>query len=699
MIDPKKLTIPELNRLFEESKSDLAEHLAEARSFVNLFQGNHFAKRNQKLTRALDNTPFDQDTKIRVVKNHTQVVCKYIVNSLLQLAPTGVVSPKNPNELQDIKAAEIHKTVLEDFKYQNKIDAHIRRWAHDFVISGECFLNVFWDPNKGRKISPSTYYDLMGQLVQDAPFFCGDVVLERIFSWDIRMDVSARSFEEATWVGFEKMVAPDVIRRSFGDNPDIEKAIKEDMDDTFKVFESSGKYKEAKGKVRLRQVYLRPCTDYPNGLYLIFSKEIELARGELPVDANGNPFFPIKYVGFDEIPTSPRSTSIIRSIRPEQMQVNFCATAIAHTLSTVGWDKMIVPTGGEVEAGATKAGVRIFKVPGGKQSSDFIPGRSGEQFLATMQQCITEIYNKTGVPENWDEKAADADVMAVLYKNMRQRTRFSLYGKKFADFIVDVFEDVLRLKKAYMKDEEFFLVTGKQEYQNIAEFRSMDDLGYQIKIEEGSEDLESRFGKYMGLMQTMQYLGNNLDDNAKGMILRNLPFINGEEITSKMTTNYDTARNIMLALDRGEVPPISDIGDPLYVSEQLNARMYKPDFRYLAPQIQQAYQQQVAAYNDIYNEKAAAVQRAQAGFIPADGPTVPIEGMYEETIGSNGQPKYVRTQLPQAAIKWLQEQLKAQGMALGNIASLPLGQQAQVADQFSQMQPQQPGMSPGMPQM
>jgi hypothetical protein len=697
MSESKQITVSDLKRKFEESKSELSDHLAECRTNNNLFQGNHFHKKQQKLTRSLEGSGVSEDTKIRVVKNHTQVVCKYIINSILSLAPTGIVEPNDEAEMSDIKAAEIHKEILEDYKHQNKIDDHIRRWTHDYVVSGECFVNVFWDNTKGRKIKPSPYVDIMGQVIQGEPFFSGDVVIERIFPWDVRMDTGAKSFEEAMWIGYEKMVDKDVIRRIAPDHPELEKILREDEDTTYKVFEAgSGKYKESKGKVLLCQAYLRPSSDHPNGQFIFFNKDIEIIRGDLPVDQNGNVFFPIKYVGFDEIPTSPRSSSIIRMFRPEQMQVNFCASAIAQTLTTIGWDKMIVPTGGEVETGSTKAGVRIFKVPGGKQSADFIPGRSGEQFLATMQQNITEIYNKTGVPEQWDEKTNDADVMAVLYKNMRQRTRFSLYAKKFGDFLCDVFEEVLRLKKAYMTDEEFFLVTGGQEYGNIAEFRRMEDLGYQIRIDEGSEDLESRFGRYMGLMQTMQYLGSNLDDNAKGMILRNLPFINGEEITSKMTVNYDNSRNIMLALDRGEMPPITDIGDPLYISEQLNARRYKPDFKYLNPQIQQVYLQQIQAYNQIYNEKAAAVQRAQSGFIPADGPTVPIEGMYEETIGSNGQPKYVRLQVPQASLKWLQEQLQAQGAALGNIANLPLGTQAAVAEQFNNQQ--QMGQQPMMPQ-
>lgn len=686
MIEPEKLTVSELKRLFEESKTALGDHLSETRTNNNLFQGNHFQKKGSKLSRNLEQAGVNEDVKIRITKNHVNTVCKYIINSILSLAPTGTVAPKNPNELQDQKAAEIHKTILEDYKYQNKIKSHIRSWAHDYVVSGEIFLNVFWDPNKGRKITPSPSYDIQGNPTQPAPFFGGDVVCERIFPWDVRMDAGAKCHQEAGWLGYEKMVNPDVIKKLVPDHPELDKVIKADTDDTYKVFEAnSGTYREAKGKVLLRQMYFRPCTEYPNGLYIFFTKETELIRGELPVDKNGNVFFPMKYLGFDEIPTSPRHASIIRQIRPEQMEVNRCASAIAQTQMSVGFDKLIVPTGGTVEEGGTKAGIRIVKVPGGKQSSDYIQGRSGDQFLATMQQNISEIYTKTGVPENWDEKQQDTDIMATLYKNMRQKTRFSLYGDKFSEFIVEVFEEVLRLKKAYMTDHEFFMVTGKAEYQNINEFRSLDDLGYQIKIEEGTEDLESRFGRYMVLTNVLQYIGSNMDDNTKGTILRNLPFANGEEITSGLTQQYDNAKNIMLSLDRGEQPPVSEIADPLYVAQQLNNRIFKPDFQYLTPQIQAEYKHQVAQYNEIYIEKTRAVQRAEQGFIPADGPTVPVDGMY---VTDPVTGKTSRMQVPQTAIKWLTEQLQAQGQALGNFGTLPLGQQSQIANQSMQ----QPGM-------
>lgn len=684
-----KLSVSEIKRLFEESKTQSAEHLAELRSFNNLFQGNHFNKTNSRLSRTLNEMPNTEEVKARVTKNHINTISKYIINSILSLAPTGVITPKNPSEIQDQKSAEIHGMIFSDFKGRNKLNTKIRSWVHDYVVSGECFLNLFWDDNVGIKIFPSPFYDQLGNEVQEPPFFEGDVVIERIFPWDVRMDVGAKSFDEASWVGYEKMVDGDVLKKSFGNHPDIDKAIKADSDDTYKVFQAStGTYKEAKGKVLLRQIYYRPCSDYPNGLYMFMTKEIELARGELPVDKSGNVFFPIKYLGFDEIPTCARSTSCIKQIRQEQYIVNQCASNIMQTQMTVGFDKLLVPAGGEISAGTHKAGIRIIRVPGGKQNADYIPGRSGDQFLATMTQNISEMYTKLGVPENWDEKNQDMDIMASLYKNMRQKTRFSLYAEKFSEFLCDVIETSLRLKKSYMRDETFFRVTGKSEYANIAEFRSLDDLGYQIKVEGGTEDLESRFGRYMALTQTMQYLGNNLDKNAIGMIMKNLPFNNNEEIGSKYTQGYENARNIMLALDRGEMPQIIQTGEPLYFSEELEHRMLKPDFRYLTEQIKQAYTQQAQAYRDLYTQNMQQVQMAQSGFIPADGPTVPVDGMYESSPGPNGEMKTKRVQVPQAAIEWVIEKLKSQGQAFGNVESLPMGQQAQVASQYMQ------GMSP-----
>jgi hypothetical protein len=694
---PKELKTSDLNQLFEESKTQTNEHLAELRQNNNLFQGNHFLKNKSKLSRAMDDVSSNDEVKIRVTKNHTNTVCKYIINSIISLAPTGVVTPKNPGEIQDQKSAEIHKTIFDDYRTRNKLKAHIRRWVHDFVVSGECVVNVFWDNNVGPKVTPNPSYDELGQPVMPAPYFEGDAVLERVFPWDLRMDPGCKSFEEATWLGYEKMVDPGIIKKMFADHPELTRAIQSDQDDTYKVFEAStGTYKESKGKVKLRQIYYRPCADYPNGKYVFFTKEIKLAEGDLPTDQNGNVFFPIHYVGYDEIPTSPRSSSIIKQFKPEQMEVNRCASSIAQTQMTVGFDKLLVPTGGEVSAGTHKSGIRVIRVPGGKANSDYIPGRSGDQFLTTLQQNISEIYSKTGVPERWDEKGQDTDIMASLYKNMRQKTRFTLYGDKFSDFLIEVIESVLRLKKAYMSDEAFFRVTGKLEYANIGEFRSTDDLGYQIKIEEGTEDLESRFGRYMSTMQSMQYVGQNLDQNTIGLMLKNLPFSNNDEIHSRMTINYENAKNIMLSLDRGEFPEISQVEDPAYIASELNHRMRKADFKYLTEQIKQAYMQQVQQYNEIQTTKLREVQMSEQGFIPFDGPQVPVDGMYEITIGSNGQEKSERVKIEQSAINWLLEKKKQQGSVMGNIQNMPLGQQAQLAEQFNQQQAS--GMSPQMPQ-
>jgi hypothetical protein len=683
----RPLKASDLNSKFNDSKSVLTEHLAEARTNVNLFVGNHFQKKTSKtLGRVLEASKADAETKIRVTKNHTNTICKYIINSILGLAPSGVIVPNNPTEMQDQKSAELNGSVWEDFKNRNKFRSHVRNWAEDFVVIGEVWVNQFWDWNRGRFMGMEPQLDPMtGEQTGETPVHEGDVALERIFSWDIRMDVGAKSFDDAEWVGYEKMVTQDKIISAFGDSEEIRRACKSDTDETYKVFDSqTGEYKDQKGRVLLRQCYFRPCHTYPKGWFVFFTKDIILAEGELPTDQKGNVFFPIKHVGLDGIPTSPRSSSVIRVIRPDQMEVNRCASNIAQIQQTMGMDKMIVPTGGEVQADTSKAGIRLIKVPGGKQNADFIPGRSGDQFLATMQGAIAEMYRKTGVPEVIDSKTQDTDILASLYKDERQKVQFSLYAEKFGEFIRDIMMDTLRLKKAYMRDDAFVAAVGKSERINIAEFRATDDLGFQIKIEPGTDDLQSRYGKHLALTNVMQYLGTDLDNNTKGMMMKQLPFLNGDEIFAEYTIQYETARNIMLALDRGEVPEIVESGDPDYFFKQLEMRKYKADFRFLPFQIQNNYQQQIDAYKELYNTKLMEVQRAKDGFIPADGPMVPIEGMYETVMGSNGQAKQQRVQIYQSSLQWLIEQLKAQKIAFGQIETLPLGQQAALAETYNQ---------------
>jgi hypothetical protein len=678
MIDtkPKPMKASDLNSKFSDSKTQLKDHLAEARTNVNLFIGNHFQKKLSRLSRSLEKAPADSETKIRVTKNHTNTICKFIINSILGLAPTGVILPKNPAEIQDQKSAEIHAAIWEDYKTRNKFRDTVRRWAHDYIVIGEVWVNQFWDDQKGRVLGKELVTDpVTGEPTGENTIREGDVVLERIFSWDVRIDPGAKSFEEAEWVGYEKMVSQDVIKRTFGDSEEIRKACKSDMDETFQVFDSAtGGYQDQKGKVLLRQIYFRPCTDYPEGYFVFFTKETILAEGPLPTE-----IFPIKFLGMDEIPTSPRAASVIRTIRPDQMEVNRCASAIALTQMTLGFDKMIVPAGGQVDSSEMKSGVRLFKVPGGKASADIIPGRAGDQFLTTMTNAISEMYRKTGVPEQFDEKIQDTDILASLYKNQRQKLRFSLYADKFSDFLTDIIMDTLRLKKLYMRDEAFVAAVGKSERINIPEFKSLDDLGFQIKVEPGTEDLETRYGKHLSLTNTMQYLGNNLDKNTIGMLLKQMPFSNSEEIYADYTIEYETARNIMLALDRGEMPDIVTAGSPDYFFKQLEMRKFKPDFKFLPFQVQQAYQQQIDAYKQLYNDNLVQIQRAQEGFIPYDGPTVPVDGMYETITGSNGQPKSTRLQLPLSSLNWLVEHLQAQKIGFGNIQTLPQGQQAELA--------------------
>ena len=137
----------------------------------------------------------------------------------------------------------------------------------------------------------------------------------------------------------------------------------------------------------------------------------------------------------------------------------------------------------------------------------------------------------------------------------------------------------------------------------------------------------------------------------------------------------DISTNQVEALAEALATIISENGGQVTVNNEL---------RYNTFQVQNNYQQQIEAYKQLYNQNLQEIQRAKDGFIPAEGPSVPVEGMYETVMGSNGQAKSQRVQIPQSSIKWLIEQLQAQKIGFGQIQSLPQGQQASMAQAYNQ---------------
>ena len=705
------LDVHQLNEIYTEAEGTDFELFSEQRSNVQLSVGSHYIQRSSRFwSRIRDTRQLQQRENIRLTKNHLSKIVKTYINAINNHSPGVTIMPKNDTELQDQKAAELHGAVWEDVKHRHKFREQKLNWIKDFVEIGELAVKIFWDPNKGEFLGyeakmikdPMTgemvpeVDPMTGEMVPSSKaVFTGDFVFDRIWGFDLLRDPAAKTMSGSRYLIYRKMVDIPTLKKMIG--PDEKKLamVHETGRDTFQVFEgTNGGYRRVKNMAQVREYYYRPSGDYPKGYFYITTESGILWEGELPFG-----IFPITFVGFDEASTSPRYRSIIKQLRPYQAEVNRSASKIAEHQITLGDDKILIQAGTKIASGGILPGVRAISYQG--MPPTHLPGRSGEQYLAYMQSQISEMYGIANVAEEVEEKQRQIDPYTMLFKSMREKKKFSIYAEKFENFMTELCEKTLVYAKNYYKPEMLVPAVGKREVINIPEFKNMDDLGHQIKVEPQSDDIESKLGKQLVMNHILQFVGPQMEPDQTGLIMRAMPFTNNEKIFESFTQDYDNSVNDILALDRGQYREPRKYDNHKFIIKALVNRMKQSDFENLDPQIQQLYAQKVQQHEEFETMNLQEIQKAQSGFIPSGGFLVACDFYVKDPEKPSRQR---RARIPSEAVKWLVDKLESQGSNLKDLENLQQGALVDIAQQFNQGQPQQQqqipagaGQAPGGP--
>ncbi len=700
-------TISDLNNLNRESEQADKDTQGEMRTNLQLCAGDHFNSnyRGSKFwNRIRDAKQLSPEIRLRLTKNHIGRIAKLYENAIQAHAPGVKVVPKIESEIQSQKAAEQHNAVWQDVKTRHKINKKIRGWVKDYVELGECASKIYWDPKAGKQIgwepetdeegnvvtSPPTQHPITGEMIpgqmqpSTTPVMTGDLCFEVIHGFDLRRELGIKSMDESTWLGFVKMVNLKDLKAKYAGTPQ-EKFIQESSTDTFRVFDGgSNSYKNVKDMAQVREFYFKPCAEYPNGYFYIFVENGILEEGELPFG-----IFPIVWESFDEVTTNPRGQSIIRQLRPFQVEINRAASQAAQHQITIGDTKVFLLSGSKPGSGVNRPGVRYETITG--QAPVIVPGQTGEQFFQYIQDQIKEMYMVAELGGELEEKdPGQIDAYALLFKSLKQKKKFVLYAEKFEAFLVDIAFMSLKLMKKYAPPQLFTSMVGRNEQVNIQEFKSSDDLQWQIKVEPQTDDIETSFGKQLVLNNIIQYTGTNLDKNQLGKMIRLSPYLNNEKMLSDLTQNYDNATNDILALDRGEYPPTQQYEDHKYLLDAITNRVKQPDFRFKTPQIQQMYAMKIKEHQKAIALEAQQLQMAESGFIPTTGFQVAAD-FYVPDPKNPQSSKRVR--VPSDSLQWLLKKLEDQGTAMQGLE----GMDPQNMAQIGQMLPHQ-NVPRGMPQ-
>lgn len=694
-----KKSLEDLNQLYSQAETADKEILAEMRSNVQLIAGMHYSNKNSRFDRVRESQNLTSAQKLRLTKNHIQKITKAYVNSIVEAAPGVFIRPRNERDIHHQKAATLNASVWQFAKDTQKLDAKVIDLAKDFIELGECFVKVFWDPTKGKFLGYNQSLDAEGngevdedgemKPDMDDPVFSGELVVERILACNVLRDPQAQTMDDSEYLIVRKMVPIKTLKKILENDPDPSKlkAVQPGSREEFMIFDASTQgYQQTKDMAMVREYYFRPSPCYPQGYFYIATQHGVLFEGELPFG-----IFPIAYCGFDSMQTSPRHRSIVKQLRPYQIEINRTASKIAEHQVTSD-DKLLIQTGTKVSSGGVLPGVRTVQYSGVKP--EILSGRTGEQYLPYLTAKISEMYQVAGVPEALEDKEVQADPMAMLFRSAKDKKKFVIYISKFEQFLKEVCLIYLGLAKNYFDDQMLIPMVSKNEFVNVSEFRQTGELELSIEVKPMSDDVNTMFGKALAINHALQYVGPNMKPDQVGHLLRQMPFANFEDSFSDLTLDYDAATNLVLALERGEMVEPSPADNKEYMIKRLDKRMREADFRMLAPQIQQNFLQLKQSYQSMIAEELKKLQAAQQGFIPTEGALIKTD-MNVEMPNSTGGVKTTRAAFPYKALEWLDQKLKEQGMAQERLqAELSQATLAEISAQI----PNQQGQGTATPQ-
>lgn len=647
---PETHSVEDLEKLYQEDDEADKELFAEMRSNILLKTGDHYNKmRSNFFKRLRDSRGISQEQKIRLTKNHIQKIANAYANHILSTAPGVGFEPAQQSELQDQKNAEMNRSVWEYAKEKNSLDEQVQAWVEDFVDVGEVATKIFFDPSEGAS---------------------GEILFEEVYGFNLLVDCAATSFKKAKRATIRKMVDLKKLKKMYPEEEHA-KALQESSDQTYTIFErGKGGYQKSKGECLVRETYFRPGLQYPNGYVYIWVKGHILFEGELPAG-----IFPIIQKPFNRLQTKARGQSVIKTLRPYQAEINRSGSKIAEHQITLGDDKLLVQHGTKVTSGVSLPGVRTANYTG--MAPVVLPGRDGSQYLNYMNSQITEMYNAAMVDEKPAEMSGQLDAYSLLFRSASQKKQFQLYIRRFEAFLKEVCSTYLELARYHFTDDMVIQMAGRKERVNIAEFRDTSPLCYKIKVTAQSEDIETKLGKQLVLNHVLQYVGNQLGKEDIGKLIKAMPYSNQDESFNDLTMDYESATNDILALDRGEQPPVHPNDPHPYMVKRLTARMRQADFQFLNPQVQNNYQMRLQAHEQFIAQQAQAIQMAEAGFIPTGGYLVACDFYVQSDANDPSKTKRVR--MPSESLQWLIQKLETQGSSLDQLENVNQQNLAEIA--------------------
>lgn len=453
--------------------------------------------------------------RIRVTDNKILPRYRKQVSRLIRNRPKMTVVP-NTNEQEDIEAANLGTKVLESFWRNDKMQGKTRTLGGWIYATGNGFLDDRWDPKKGPiRMSPE------GKLV-----YAGDATCGVWSPFEVLVPSSGlgdTEFHEFPWMMKHKFRELSYYERYGAKGklimPEDRKIMQADTSTVLGI--NLGPSSDSVPGAMEMQLYVQPCSEHPEGLFVIAANGIVLHKDKYPFD-----FYHMEHFKDVEIPGIFWGMATTEAAIWLQKLWNRTFSDIAEFNRTMGRGKWLVPRGTNMQADPDDThGQKLVYTPkmGFKPEHLTLKGlpTSYQQVINIIAQSFMELYYQHEVTSGTNKSDIRSGEMVSLLLEQDDMGNIPTHAV-FEEGMEAVFSRVLRrIQKGYDSARAIQIAGRGSEFQ-VLSFQGADLRGNtDVHVTKESSLPDSRVARQNTIMNRFDkgLYGDPMDPEIRRQVL------------------------------------------------------------------------------------------------------------------------------------------------------------------------------------
>lgn len=416
----------------------------------------------------------------------------------------NVIKPRVMTKVSKQTKNRIKYDVIPDTNSQNRIEIakastkYLHHWWQEegmnrktrdiFMnnnVKGYCLAKVFFDPDLGDDITPSDEDVERYKLDKsDETTKMGLVVCHICDPLTISIDPAATTDDEIRWIVEEKPRDLDYIEQKYGKEVTADENLNYLAQDISGL--SNDQQKKNKNMAMVRELWINPCPEYPNGL------KVTTTRNEfLDIDENAgeHPYF---IFGDIPIPGSVKYKAFIEDMLPVQREINIARTMFATHMKKMGNSIWMMPRGSNYdpdELTNDEASVVEYDVIGGRGPERVPPNDIPSFFDRILEYATKDLDDMSGAREiSQGRLPAGLDTASGLALMVEQENeKLAVTSLNYEEGMKNLLKRVLMLMKKHYTEERLGRILGPDNEVELIAFTGAElSGGEDINIVQGS---------------------------------------------------------------------------------------------------------------------------------------------------------------------------------------------------------------------